>query len=168
MNPENNDMKKKFYRWIIAAASLVMLTGLGACSSAPPNSYAPHYRSKAASIVTVAKSMIGRPYKYGGNSPRTGFDCSGLVYYTLRKNGIDAPRTSYAQYRATHPVSRRYLRPGDLLFFRVSSRKVSHVGIYLGKNRFVHAPSSGKEVSISHLDSPYWSRRFIRGGRITL
>ena len=161
-------MTNRFGQRTFRIAFLFTIISLGACSSNPGKSYSSKPHVKSEKIVRVAESMIGRPYKYGGKSPRNGFDCSGLVYYSHLKNGIDLPRTSYAQYKATQPVPRKALRRGDLLFFRVSSRKVSHVGIYLGDNLFVHAPSSGKEVSVAELDSPYWSKRFIRGGRIVL
>jgi cell wall-associated NlpC family hydrolase len=161
-------------QWLVRIGCLLLLASLAACGSTPAkhgrsdsSGYRPVKSGKQSEqVIHVAKSMIGKPYKFGGASPRTGFDCSGLVYFSHQQNGITLPRSSYAQYRASRPVSRRALRRGDLLFFRISSNKVSHVGIYLGKNRFVHAPSRGKRVSIAQLDSPYWSKRFIRGGRI--
>jgi len=122
-------------------------------------------KQKSEQLVRIAKSMLGRPYRFGGISPKTGFDCSGLVYYSHKRLGKSLPRTSSLQYQASRPVSRKNLKRGDLLFFRVYRRKISHVGIYLGNNRFVHAPSSGKQVSIAELDSPYWRKRFVRGGR---
>jgi len=76
------------------------------------------------------------------------------------------PRTSQAQYQSTQPVDRDNLIPGDLVFFRLRPRKISHVGIYLGDDHFVHAPSSGKTVRINSLDDPYWDEHFIRGGRV--
>ncbi|MGD8785331.1 MAG: C40 family peptidase [Thioalkalispiraceae bacterium] len=156
-------------QWFARLALLAAMVSIGACSSSPKNHSLQNNNSqgKAESVVRVAESMLGRPYKYGGVSPSSGFDCSGLVYYSHRRHGISLPRTSYAQYKASHPIPRNNLRRGDLLFFRISG-KISHVGIYLGKNRFIHAPSSGKRVSIARLNSRYWSRRFIRGGRIGL
>ena len=171
---ENNTMPQHFQYWLRQIACLLLLASLAACGSSPKTGSYTHTkaaggksdRGKPEKIVQVAMSMIGTPYKYGGISPGSGFDCSGLVYFSHRQNGITLPRTSYAQYKASNPVSRKALRRGDLLFFRISGRKVSHVGIYLGKNRFVHSPSRGKKVSIAELNSPYWSKRFIRGGRI--
>lgn len=170
---ENSIMQIKIRHWLYHAGYLLAITSLTACGSTPQKySYSAGSTdlvttpARAEKIVRVAESMLGTPYKYGGISPKRGFDCSGLVYFSHRQNGITLPRTSHAQYRASKPVPRRALRRGDLLFFRVSSRKVSHVGIYLGNNRFVHAPSSGKKVSIGRLNSPYWKKRFVRGGRI--
>ena len=165
-------MAKIFHHWISRLCCLLVVTSLAACSSGPqkrsykPSSATGSSRATSENIVRVAESMIGSPYRYGGVSPNRGFDCSGLVYFSHRQNGITLPRTSYAQYKASKPVSRQALRRGDLLFFRISGGKVSHVGIYLGNNRFVHAPSSGKKVSVAKLNSRYWSKRFIRGGRI--
>lgn len=173
MGSESIVMRIQLLQWFFKPACLLAILGLAACGSSPDNySYqkAPYSSGKtqkqSENIIRVAKSMIGKPYKYGGISPHSGFDCSGLVYFSHRQSGITLPRTSYAQYKASRPVPRKALRRGDLLFFSISSRKVSHVGIYLGKNLFVHAPSSGKRVSIAQLDSPYWSKRFVRGGRI--
>lgn len=118
-----------------------------------------------AEVVTIAREQIGTRYHYGGDSPKQGFDCSGLVYYSHLQAGIQLPRTSYGQYKATRPVNVRHLQPGDLVFFRLSRHKISHVGIYIGHHRFIHAPSSGKEVTIDTLTDPYWQRRFVRGGR---
>ena len=165
-------MDKLIHHRLCRLSCLLVVMSLAACSSGPKkSSYSSSSaigssQAKSENIVLVAESMIGAPYRYGGVSPDRGFDCSGLVYFSHRQNGITLPRTSYAQYKASKPVSRKALQRGDLLFFRISGRKVSHVGIYLGNNRFVHAPSSGKKVSVAQLNSSYWSKRFIRGGRI--
>ncbi|MBT8422211.1 MAG: C40 family peptidase, partial [Gammaproteobacteria bacterium] len=98
-------------------------------------------------MLLTARKMIGVDYAYGGHSPDTGFDCSGLVYYAHKVNGIQVPRTAAAQFRFADPVPRDALRPGDLMFFRTSGRKISHVGIYLGPGHFLHAPGTGKHVT---------------------
>ena len=110
--------------------------------------------------------MLGVPYHYGGDSPRQGFDCSGLVYYATLRAGVRLPRTSYGQYRVSEPVAMRNLRPGDLVFFSMRRHRISHVGIYIGHHEFIHAPSRGQDVSIEHLNTPFWRRHFVRGGRI--
>ena len=111
--------------------------------------------------------MLGVPYRYGGSSPSRGFDCSGLVQYAHNQAGIEVPRTTGEQYRAALPITRQALRPGDLVFFRTHKhRYVSHVGIYLGKGKFIHAPSSGKHVSIASLKDDYWRQRYTSGGRM--
>lgn len=114
-------------------------------------------------VIRAAKRMLGKPYRYGGESPDRGFDCSGLVQYSHDKAGISVPRSSRAQLAASRPIALSNLKPGDLLFFRIGG-KPSHVGIYLGGGEFIHAPSSGKRVSKAHLDNPYWKKRLIRAG----
>jgi len=118
-------------------------------------------------IVKRAKKMLGVKYRYGGSSPYSGFDCSGLVQYSHKAVGINLPRTASQQFKAATRISKKYLSPGDLVFFKTSvNRYVSHVGIYLGKNKFIHAPSSGKRVKISSMKNKYWSKRFTGAGRI--
>jgi cell wall-associated NlpC family hydrolase len=116
-------------------------------------------------VVSIARDLVGTPYHYGGRSPQTGFDCSGLVYYAHLQAGLRLPRTSYGQFKVTEPIALRHLQPGDLVFFRLSRYKISHVGIYIGHHHFIHAPSSGKDVTIDDLNDPYWRKRFVRGGR---
>lgn len=117
-------------------------------------------------VLLTARKMIGVDYAYGGHSPDTGFDCSGLVYYAHKVNGIQVPRTAAAQFRFADPVPRDALRPGDLMFFRTSGRKISHVGIYLGPGRFLHAPGTGKHVTVADHRSTYWRARFAGAGRV--
>jgi cell wall-associated NlpC family hydrolase len=121
-------------------------------------------RRPAAQAVSLATDLIGTPYRWGGATP-AGFDCSGLVYYTFRKAGLDVPRTSLAQYRAARPVPIARAMPGDLVFFGRRG-KITHVGIYLGDERFVHAPETGRSVSIAHLSDRYYRTRFAGAGRI--
>lgn len=115
--------------------------------------------------LAIARDMVGTPYRYGGTDPR-GFDCSGLVYYSYRKASIAVPRTTAEQYRQSTRVKIAHLQPGDLIFFRISQNKLSHVGIYAGSGRFIHAPSGGKRVSYASLDNPYWEARVIGAGRL--
>ncbi len=144
---------------------LLGLATLPGCSTlrAPPAADA----AEKLSVVKTARQLLGIPYRYGGSTPKAGFDCSGLVYYSYRQAGLNIARTSKEQYHQAQPVSRRHLQPGDLIFFRSNyGGFVSHVGIYLGKNEFIHAPSRGKKVSINRLDSPYWKKHFYSAGRI--
>ncbi len=110
-------------------------------------------------IVRTARRFIGVPYRHGGETPR-GFDCSGYVMYVYRQNGILLPRSAARQYRAGKKISMRSLEPGDLVFFNTSGRRYSHVGIYAGKGRFLHAPRTGKRISYARLNNPYWKRRY--------
>ena len=115
-------------------------------------------------VASTARQMIGAPYKYGGRTPR-GFDCSGLVFYVYGEAGVTVPRTAKEQLRASHSLALKEAAPGDLLFFR-EKNKVSHVGIYLGGQRFVHAPSTGKAVVTGTLEDDYYQRRLIWIGRL--
>ena len=143
---------------------LVSVFGLlAACASAPER--VAHVPAEAADrAASRALKMVGRPYRYGGATP-AGFDCSGLVQFSFRQSGVTLPRSTEAQHDASAPVPVSKLRRGDLLFFDQDGRKKSHVGIYFGDGRFVHAPSSGKQVRTDALDSPYWKRHFAGARR---
>lgn len=116
-------------------------------------------------VVKLAQSMIGTPYEYGGSSPYEGFDCSGLVFYSYKKAGFSVPRTTSTLYRKSRRVKKQNLAPGDLVFFKLTNKVTSHVGIYAGNERFIHAPSSGKKVMISKISDPFWNSKFVGGGR---
>jgi len=118
-------------------------------------------------IARQARAQIGVPYRWGGNDPGRGFDCSGLVTYVHAQQGIVVPRTAAEQFAAADRIGDDDLRPGDLVFFRLESRRrgVSHVGIYTGQRRFVHAPQSGRDVVEASLEDPYFHDRFAGAGR---
>lgn len=113
-------------------------------------------------IIKTAKRFIGTPYRWGGTSVRTGFDCSGLTMTVYRLNGLNLKRTSRNQFNTGKYVSRKNLQRGDLVFFATrGGRRVSHVGIYIGRNQFIHAPRAGKRVQIERLSNTYYSRRYM-------
>jgi murein DD-endopeptidase len=141
---------------------LLLLAGLTGCASTPPESAEPPVVHQP--VLDIAVSELGTPYRYGGSTPR-GFDCSGLVYFAYYKTGIRVPRSTMAQYRHARPVALNNLQPGDLVFFRTAHRSVSHVGIYAGNARFIHAPSRGRVVSYDSLNDPYWKKRLVAAGR---
>jgi len=111
--------------------------------------------------------MQGKPYRPGGNSTR-GFDCSGLVQYSYAQVNMQLPRNTEGLWAGSRTVSRSDVRPGDLLFFHQEGKRNSHVAIYVGSNRFVHAPSSGKRVSTASLTDRYWSQHFSAARRPVL
>lgn len=115
-------------------------------------------------VLEAAETRIGAPYRYGGSGPEA-FDCSGLVAYAHQQAGIAVPRTAAEQFSKATPVKRRELRPGDLVFFRLSGRDVGHVGIYAGDDRFVHAPQSGGHVRLASLEDEWYRQRFVGAGR---
>lgn len=144
---------------LITALLIISLLSLTGCQRTQTVSIA-----TAGAASRIAESMIGQPYQFGGHAPG-GFDCSGLVWYSYNKAGVATARTTRDLMKQTKKISRKKLRAGDLVFFKGWIR-TGHVGIYLGRGVFVHAPSSGKKVKISRLDSGYWLKHFKSAGRI--
>ena len=120
-----------------------------------------------AELVLRALSLLGVNYRFGGNSPDTGLDCSGLVRHVFREAvGVVLPRRAEEMSRAGSSVDTSQLAPGDLVFFNTLRRTFSHVGIYIGNGQFVHAPSSGGGVRVEHLSKQYWTQRFNGARRL--
>lgn len=126
------------------------------------------FPATADEVSISAMSLIGTPYLWGGNTPDSGFDCSGLIVYVYKGTGIQLPRTTSAMSSMKKPnVSQNALKTGDLVFFATGGgRKVSHAGIYVGNGRFVHAPSSGGVVKLSNLRENYWRKHFVSAKRV--
>jgi hypothetical protein len=113
-------------------------------------------------IVTAAKSFVGVPYRWGGASPQHGFDCSGFSMAVYHLNGLNLPRSSKAQWESGSPVNRSRLSKGDLVFFATSGgRRISHVGIYVGEDKFIHAPGRNKRIRFDSLSKRYFRRRYV-------
>ena len=139
-------------------------------SPTPPGAPAPPPAHPVAgadgyTIAGTALKLRGAPYRDGGSDP-SGFDCSGFIWYVFAQHGVRVPRTVGDQFRAGKPVGRESLEAGDLVFFAMSGSDVSHVGIIIGADQFVHAPSSRGEVRVERLSSPYWSGRFAGARRV--
>jgi len=118
-------------------------------------------------VVVQALSLLGTPYRFGGSSPDIGFDCSGLVRHVFASVlDRDLPRRAEEISGVGHPVSRADLQPGDLVFFDTLRRAFSHVAIYIGEGRFVHAPASNGRVRIEGMDDRYWAKRFNGARRV--
>ncbi len=154
-------MRKNLF---IAVVLCVCAFWLSACASAsvrPVIGYTPAIGEKAAETATA---MVGRPYQYKGDSP-AGFDCSGLVRYSYLTAGLDVPHGTEQLMRVTRSVERGTVRKGDLLFFNEKGGKYSHVGISLGNDVFIHAPSSGGKVRKDSLQDPYWEKNLFGARR---
>ena len=121
-------------------------------------------RTRGEELADLALRLRGVPYRYGG-ATRAGFDCSGLVFFSHQQLGVIVPRTSRDQADGARQIKESKLRRGDLVFFRIGSRYVNHVGIYIGERRFVHAPGAGKPVTVNSLDDEYYAQRFSSAGR---
>jgi len=138
--------------------------GDGFSGLAPGTDYAPPPpdAGKAAQVVAIAMQYLGVPYKWGGASPETGFDCSGLTMYVFAQIGVSLPHYAAAQYRMGVPVPKDQLQPGDLVFFRA----LGHMGMYIGGGNFIHAPRTGDVVKISPLSDPYYVRTWVGARRV--
>jgi cell wall-associated NlpC family hydrolase len=158
--------------------AILALSGVLACASsgavpapfpAPgrsPAAAASPAAPSAAAVVATALSLKGTPYRNGGNTP-SGFDCSGFVWYVFGVHGIGVPRTVADQFRTGRGVRPDELRPGDLVFFDTAGSSASHVGVVVGSDAFVHAPSSRGQVRVEQLSARYWSSRYVGARRLT-
>ncbi len=141
-------------------STTILLTFLFSCT--PPRNFArvgTSFSFPGSKIVKTAQRYIGTDYKYGGNDPR-GFDCSGFCNYVYKKNGYSIPRSAGEQFRAGKRVPIKRASPGDLVFFRIYGSRISHVGIYVGNYKFLHAPRRGKKVGYADMRKDYWRRRY--------
>ncbi|MDR7148829.1 cell wall-associated NlpC family hydrolase [Hydrogenophaga palleronii] len=124
---------------------------------------------QASGLVINAMAFLGVPYKWGGNSYDTGFDCSGFVRAVYEQSaGKLLPRQSHEQAAATQEIDRNDLKPGDLVFFNTMRRAFSHVGIYVGEGRFIHSPRAGAHVRMEDMSLSYWNKRFNGARRVLL
>ncbi len=167
-------------RWLVLPTAVLLLA---ACAGGPADHYRtipvaaihdsvklpPRITAEANRVLFHAIGLIGTPYVWGGNTPETGFDCSGLVDYVYRTAvHMKLPYSSLAMSKMHAPKITRIgqLAGGDLLFFRTEGNRVSHVAIYVGNGRFVHAPNTGGRVRLDSLTEPYWNRRFAFARRV--
>ena len=117
-------------------------------------------------LVDFALQLRDIRYRRGGRVPATGFDCSGFVHYVFANVlGLDLPSDSASQFSSGEKIARAEMQAGDLVFFHIHGKRVSHVGIYLGDGRFIHAPTTGERVKVNRLDESYWARRFAGARR---
>ena len=121
--------------------------------------------TRGGAVADLAADMVGARYRLGGTDPVQGFDSSGLAFYAYDLAGYPIPRTPADQFRAAHKIALADASAGDLFFFQ-DQAKLSHVGIYLGDGLFVHAPESGRQVSVARIDAPYYQEQLIAVGRL--
>jgi cell wall-associated NlpC family hydrolase len=150
------------------AALVLGIVLVSGCAHAPArqDGHASAGEAPASEIAELALALRGEPYRFGGEGPG-GFDCSGLVHYVHRQAGIEVPRTARGQFEAVERVYPSQLRVGDVVFFRTTGAFVSHVGIYVGESRFVHALNHEQPVTVADLDKRYWRQRLVRAGSLT-
>jgi cell wall-associated NlpC family hydrolase len=160
---------------VVAVALAVAFPGSASAQSANQQNALARTAQEAATVAwngaqdvaIYALGLIGVDYRYGGETPESGVDCSGLVRYVFQQvTGVTLPRTSKELSRLGNNVASADLAPGDLVFFNTRRLPFSHVGIYLGDNRFIHAPSTGSEVEISRLSETYWQKHFNGARRL--
>lgn len=159
----------------------LLLLLLSACASAPEpkqgggssqhedySDASPKHKAAANDVLFQAIGLVGTPYRYGGNSPEAGFDCSGLINYVfLHSAGLKLPRSTAELIDIKAPkIDKDRLYPGDLVYFNTLGGRVSHIGIYVGERRFVHSPSSGGTVRMDNIDTPYWQKHFVEAKRV--
>ena len=123
-------------------------------------------QDEAGDLIMNAMSLIGLSYRFGGNSPTQGLDCSGFMQYIFKRSmGITLPRTSAEMATVGQQVDRANLKPGDMVFFG-SGGRISHVGMYIGNDRFIHAPRTGRDIEITSMNGNYWKSRYITARRV--
>ena len=148
---------------IASADTAPLAAQLAALQEAQSN---PSTSARIKTVLQGAFALLGTPYRWGGTSPERGFDCSGLVGYVFRTIGIDLPRVSRAMANeGTAVADRTALAEGDLVFFGKRGH-VDHVGIYIGGGKFLHAPRTGRDVTVSSLESGYWSQKYMEARRV--
>jgi cell wall-associated NlpC family hydrolase len=140
---------------------------VSAVPSSGTRSFLSGMASKAGDVVVGALNMIGVRYRWGGNTPDSGLDCSGFVRYVFQDTlGMTLPRRAEEMSRVGEKVRVSELKPGDLVFFNTMRRSFSHVGIYIGDNKFVHSPSTGSTIRVDDMDNSYWEKRYTGARRV--
>jgi cell wall-associated NlpC family hydrolase len=170
-------MSSKVFRSIVALLAIAVLAAGCATTPSTESAPAPVVAPRAATtedkpvlnlggaVANLAADMVGARYRLGGTNPVQGFDSSGLAFYAYDLAGYPIPRTPADQFRAAHKIALADATAGDLFFFQ-DQAKLSHVGIYLGDGLFVHAPDTGRQVSVARIDAPYYQEQLIAVGRL--
>jgi cell wall-associated NlpC family hydrolase len=160
------DCRAAAQRSAFAVLASLMLVALTHCGAAPSVRKLTGEPIDPRALIGTARAQVGAPYRAGGTSPQTGFDCSGFTSWVFVQHGLMLPRQSFDQFRVGEKVSRKALRPGDLVFFEIDRKGASHVGLYSGRGSFVHCSSTGGRVREDHLQEQYWQRHYLGARRI--
>lgn len=156
-------MKRKGLILSMFLCAVILLPGCGAVN----NSTSQDPSFKATQAVKAAYSQMGKKYCPGGASPRQGFDCSGLIYWAYKSNGVKIPRITRDQARAGNNVEKKHVLPGDIMVFRVGGSGTGlHTALYAGGNSFIHSPRPGEQVRMETLSTPYWNNKLIAVRRV--
>ena len=140
---------------------------INACGFLPFGGSTAEKNIKGSSVIETAQSQVGKRYRAGGASPQKGFDCSGLVWWSYKQHGINVPRITTDQAKAGKSISKKHLRPGDIVIFRTSnSPRGLHSGLYCGNDAFVHSPGKGKRVCLDKLSANYWKSKLVAVRRV--
>ena len=166
-------LRHKFFTFLLSI-TIVLLCGTGVARSAEqfPSvgdepSFFERYTNSAQDLILKGLELVGINYRRGGTNPDSGLDCSGFVQVVFRDSvGKLLPRTAKEQSEVGNVVDKNELKPGDLVFFNTMRRAFSHVGIYLGDNRFLHAPRTGAEVRVEDMSQSYWVQRYNGARRV--
>jgi len=155
----------------IFICTLLFITGCSSFSSKNTSTKVAQFKQDTSvgteDISITAIGLVGVPYRYGGNNPKGGFDCSGLIAYVYNKSAnIKLPRTIQEMSSKGQSLGNQAPAPGDLVFFNTTGDKYSHAGIYVGQGRFVHAPSAGGTVRLDFITTPYWAAKFVEARRV--
>jgi cell wall-associated NlpC family hydrolase len=153
-------------RGALAVLAWLLLVALTHCGTAPSVRRLTREPIDPGALIGTARAQLGAPYRAGGTSPQTGFDCSGFTSWVFVQHGLILPRQSFDQFRVGEEVRQRSLRPGDLVFFEIDRKGASHVGLYSGRGKFVHCSSTGGRVREDPLTEKYWQRHYLGARRI--
>jgi cell wall-associated NlpC family hydrolase len=166
--PVEDDLERMIKeRGLVSQVSDQITQQIGNTFSGPLQSARNTLGGRASELVIQAMGLLGVPYKRGGTSEEKGFDCSGFVRHMFEKSvGLVLPRRAEEQAKVTEEINRSELKPGDLVFFNTMKRTFSHVGIYVGDGKFIHAPRPGKDVRIDDMREAYWQKRFNGARRV--
>lgn len=159
--------RRPLWRRTVLAVSLAAGLGLAVPAQSEEARAERGFNATMAEVVVKALGLVGVPYRFGGNSPASGLDCSGLVRYVYANTlGLELPRRAQEISKLGTPIDLGELKPGDLLFYNTLRSAYSHVAIYIGEGRFVHAPSRGKKVQVEDMSLAYWAKRFNGARRL--